>query len=37
LELIDLSLECGGPFSRLREIARLREALIDYFYLAQLF
>lgn len=32
LELIDLSLECGGPFSRLREIARLREALIDYFY-----
>ncbi|HSG27067.1 MAG TPA: hypothetical protein VLA34_01210 [Candidatus Krumholzibacterium sp.] len=32
LELIDLSLGCGGPFSRLREIARLREALIDYFY-----
>ncbi|MBF0384325.1 MAG: hypothetical protein HQL27_00485 [Candidatus Omnitrophica bacterium] len=32
LELIDLTLENEKRYSRLREIARLREALVDYFY-----
>ena len=32
LELSDLSLTSGGKFSRLKEIARLREILADYFY-----
>ena len=32
LELLDLSLESGGGFSRLKEIARLREVIVDYFY-----
>ena len=32
LELLDLSLESGGGFSRLKEIARLREVVVDYFY-----
>jgi hypothetical protein len=32
LELIDLSLDSGGPFPRLREMARLREAVVDYFW-----
>jgi len=32
LELLDLSLDCPGSFSRLKELARLREALVDYFY-----
>lgn len=31
LELIDLSLECAESFPRLREVARLREAIVDYF------
>ncbi len=31
LELIDLSLQSGGGFPRLRELARLREAVVDYF------
>jgi hypothetical protein len=31
LELIDLSLEHSPTSSQLREIARLREALVDYF------
>jgi hypothetical protein len=31
LELIDLSLEHTREFSHLKEIARLREALVDYF------
>jgi hypothetical protein len=32
LELIDLSLECRGSFPRLREMARMREAVVDYFF-----
>ena len=32
LELIDLSLECAELFPRLREMARLREAIVDYFW-----
>lgn len=32
LELIDLSLECSHVPSNLREIARVREALVDYFH-----
>ena len=32
LELLDLSLESGGGFSRIKEIARLREVVVDYFY-----
>jgi len=32
LELLDLSLECAGSFSQLKEMARLREAVVDYFY-----
>lgn len=31
LELIDLTLEPSEAHSRLKEIARLREALVDYF------
>jgi hypothetical protein len=31
LELIDLSLSCERGYSRLKETARLREALVDYF------
>jgi hypothetical protein len=31
LELIDLSLDALKGFSRLKEVARLREALVDYF------
>lgn len=32
LELIDLSLGCEGSFPRLREMARMREAVVDYFF-----
>ncbi len=32
LELIDLSLACGGGYPRLRELARLRESVVDYFH-----
>ncbi len=32
LELIDLSLDAAGSFPRLKELARLREAVVDYFY-----
>lgn len=32
LELLDLSLECTGEFPRLKELARVREALVDYFF-----
>ena len=32
LELIDLSLECSNTPSHLREISRMREALVDYFH-----
>ncbi len=31
LEFIDLSLGCAESYPRLREIARLREAVVDYF------
>lgn len=32
LELIDLSLDSVRPFSRIKEMARLREAVVDYFF-----
>jgi hypothetical protein len=32
IELIDLSLECADTYPRLRELARAREAVVDYFY-----
>ena len=32
LELIDLSLDCAESLPRLREVARLREAVVDYFF-----
>ncbi len=32
LELLDLSLDCAESFSRLKELARLREAVVDYFF-----
>ncbi len=32
LELIDLSLDAVKDFARLKELARLREALVDYFW-----
>ena len=31
LELIDLTLAGGGSLARLRELARVREAMVDYF------
>ena len=32
LELIDLTLLIPGSFARLKEITRMREALVDYFF-----
>ena len=32
LELVDLSLAAADTYPRLKELARLREALVDYFY-----
>ncbi|MFH1893963.1 MAG: hypothetical protein ABIK83_14925 [Candidatus Zixiibacteriota bacterium] len=32
LELIDLTLDSAISFPRLKEIARMREAIVDYFY-----
>ena len=32
LELLDLSLDSAGLFPRIKEFARLREAVVDYFY-----
>lgn len=32
LELMDLTLDSHTEFHRLREIARIREALVDYFF-----
>jgi len=32
LELLDLSLESAKAYPTLKELARLREALVDYFY-----
>ncbi len=31
LELLDLTLQSGGSFARLKEVARVREGLVDYF------
>ncbi len=31
LELLDLTLACGGGYPRLKELARTRETLVDYF------
>lgn len=31
LELMDLSLECAKGYAKLKELCRLREALLDYF------
>ena len=31
LELLDLSLDCVPSFARLKELARVREAIVDYF------
>jgi hypothetical protein len=31
LELIDLTLDSAGSFCRLKEITRMREAIVDYF------
>ncbi len=32
LELLDLSLDCTESYSRLKELARLREAIVDFFF-----
>lgn len=32
LELLDLSLSSDSAFPRIKELARLREAIVDYFY-----
>ena len=32
LELLDLTLDCTETLPRLREVARLREAVVDYFF-----
>ena len=32
LELLDLSLDCAESYSRLKELARLREAIVDFFF-----
>ena len=32
LELLDLSLDCAESFPTLKELARVREAMVDYFY-----
>jgi len=32
LKLLDMTLGAGHSFPRLKEIARVREALVDYFY-----
>ena len=31
LELLDLTLDCATSFARLKELARVREAIVDYF------
>ena len=31
LELVDLTLDCATGFARLKELARVREAIVDYF------
>lgn len=37
LELLDLSLDSAESFPRIKELARLREAVVDYFYGANQF
>jgi hypothetical protein len=37
LELLDLSLDTAATFPRLKEFARLHEAVVDYFYGANQF
>lgn len=37
LELIDLTMRSAKSFTRLKELARLREALVDYFFGANQF
>lgn len=37
LELVDLTLDAVNKFSRLRELTRMREALVDYFFGDNLF
>lgn len=37
LELLDLSLDSAKSFPTLKELARLREAIVDYFYGANQF
>ena len=37
LELLDLSLDSTQGFPRLKELARTREALVDYFYGSNLY
>ncbi|MCP4632914.1 MAG: hypothetical protein GY855_08295 [candidate division Zixibacteria bacterium] len=32
LELMDLTINCYNKYSRLKELCRVREALVDYFY-----
>jgi hypothetical protein len=32
LELLDLTLDCTKGYTKLKEVARVREALVDYFY-----
>jgi hypothetical protein len=32
LELLDLSLDCAKSFPCIKEFARLREAIVDYFF-----
>ena len=32
LELLELSIDCAESFPRLKELARLREAVVDFFY-----
>jgi hypothetical protein len=32
LELLDLTLDAAAGFTRLKEIARVREAVVDYFF-----
>ena len=32
LELVDLTLDCAISFTRLKELARVREAIVDYFF-----
>ena len=31
LELVDMTLDCAISFTRLKELARVREAIVDYF------